>query len=228
VAYHIPGYQLGEVIGRGSMATVYVATELKTGAECAVKVPDPTFAKDARVLEGFVREARRVIDLGAHPNIVGVHRIDVGQDDSPQSPYVNGRVPYILMDRVAGRPLDQLITERGRLPLEAVVRIGTQVCSALAHAHESPMRLVHRDIKPANILVDPETWHAWVVDFGIAFTAAGTRPAGGSMFSGFGTWEYMAAEQFSGNATAASDIYAVGCVLYELVTGRQVFVPNGD
>jgi serine/threonine protein kinase len=226
MAYHIPGFQLDHIIGRGSMATVYAATDLTTGAECAVKIPDPTFARDTRSLGAFVREARRVMDLGPHPNIVAVHFIGQGHDDSPQSPYHNSQVPYILMERARGEALDQLIRRRGgRFPLNAIAHIGVQVCAALAHAHESSLRLVHRDIKPANILVDETTWRAQVADFGIAHAAEGTRPVGGSVFSGFGTWEYMAPEQFAAKASAASDLYAVGCVLYELATGRQAFVP---
>lgn len=204
-------YEIGERLGVGGMSEVYAATDQRLGRQVAVKflrseVDDPTAR--ARIES----EARAAAAL-SHPNIVNVY--DAGDHD--------GR-PYVVMELADSRSLGDLIREEGPLPPDRVRQIGGQVLSALAAAHAEGF--VHRDVKPANILVRDDG-SVKLADFGIAKSfadaAAGLTSAGLVM----GTPTYLSPEQAAGqSATPRSDLYAMGIVLYEALTGRPPF--TGD
>src|SRR5215469_3060295 len=202
-------YVLGEVLGTGGMATVWRATDEVLGREVAVKVLSPQFAADAGFVARFEREARHAAQL-SHPRLVTV--FDCGID--------NGTA-FIVMELVAGRTVRQVLDDARILPPGEAVGIAAAVCEALEVAHAAG--LVHRDIKPANIVVSGG--EVKVLDFGIARadgTAGGTRTLGV-----LGTAAYLSPEQASGRAAAPqSDLYSLGCVLFEMLTGSPPFTAD--
>jgi eukaryotic-like serine/threonine-protein kinase len=202
-------YVLREVLGTGGMATVWRATDQVLGREVAVKVLNPHFAADAGFVARFEREARHAARL-SHPGLVMV--FDSGID--------NGTA-FIVMELVAGRTLRQVLDGRGTLPLGEAVAIAAAVCEALEVAHAAG--LVHRDIKPANIVLSGG--EVKVLDFGIARaegSAGGTRTLGV-----LGTAAYLSPEQASGGqAGPQSDLYSLGCVLFEMLTGEPPFTAD--
>ena len=203
-------YRLDQVLGQGGMATIFRATDNKLGREVAVKVLRPEFGSDAQFVERFKHEARAAASLN-HPNIVQVY--DYGADPAG---------PYIVMEQVAGGDLSVALGEHGALPPTAVARTGQQVADALAAAHARG--LVHRDIKPSNILLSPDG-RVQVADFGIAHAAA-SSPVTSTGIT-LGSVLYFSPEQARGDAaTSASDIYSLGLVMYELLTGQRAF--SGD
>jgi serine/threonine-protein kinase len=188
------------------MAVVHEAEDTALGRQVAIKVLQPQFAADTAFVARFDREARAIAALN-HPGIVQVY--DVGND---------GGSPYIVEELVDGQPLKELI-RNSPLPVDRIIDIGVQVAKALDYAHQAGV--VHRDVKPQNILVSPRG-AAKLVDFGIAATAnvPGVTDAG----SVFGTAHYLAPEQAQGEPTTqATDVYALGVVLYEMATGRPPF-----
>ena len=200
-------YRLDELIGEGGMAIVYRAYDLVLSRPVAVKILRAQYGSEASFLRRFEREAQAAARL-AHPNIVNVY--DVGQDDG---------LYYIVMEYVRGQTLKQLILQRAPFRIDQAVYILRQVAAALDYAHQHG--LVHRDVKPQNILVDAQGVIK-VTDFGIAkgLTDASLTEAG----IGMGTVHYVSPEQARGEpATPASDIYALGVVLYEMLTGRLPF-----
>jgi eukaryotic-like serine/threonine-protein kinase len=203
-------YELHDVLGRGGMSVVHRATDRVLDRTVAVKVLPAAYAENPVLVERFSREARAVARL-SHPNIVGVY--DSGFDRT---------VHYIVMECVPGVSLAQLLKDRGPLPLAHAVEIATQVALALAAAHEA--RIVHRDIKPANVMVQP-SGTVKVLDFGIARArddADLTRTT-----TVLGSAPYMAPEvAMGGSADERSDIYSLGCVLYEMLTGRPPFMAD--
>ncbi len=199
-------YELQELIGGGGMADVYKLLDRAV----AVKILHQQYANDAEFVEKFRREATAAAKL-AHPNIVNIY--DVGEDGGSQ---------YIVMEYVSGPTLKEVIQQKGCLePIEAV-RIAKEIASALESAHRN--NLVHCDIKPHNILVMPDG-HIKVTDFGIArAVSASTMTYSGSVM---GSVHYFSPEQAKGTViTTKSDVYSLGVVLYEMLTGQLPF--NGE
>ena len=196
-------YRLGEKVAGGGMGTVYRATDEKLGRDVAVKVLAPNLAGDESFVERFRREALAAAGL-AHPNIANV--FDYGQEDGTH---------FIVMELAPGRDLSRVLREEGPLPADRVARIVPQICAALGHAHAAG--IVHRDIKPGNVIVD-ERDRVKVTDFGIARAAGDSKlTVTGSVL---GTAHYISPEQAAGaDLTPASDIYSLGIVTYELLTG---------
>ena len=197
-------YRIERELGRGGMATVYLARDEELDRPVALKILPEHLAGDEAFHARFLREARLASRL-SHPNVVRVY--DAGEAD--------GR-PFIVMEYVHGAAL----AEFGRLPAGRVVELGMQACRGLQHAHDSG--LVHRDIKPANLLVRDDGVLK-IADFGIARAAESTRHT--EVGTVLGTAAYLAPEQVAGaDATTASDVYALGAVLYELLSGRPPFM----
>lgn len=203
-------YELQELIGGGGMADVYKAQDKLLDRAVAVKILHQQYANDAEFVEKFRREATAAAKL-AHPNIVNIY--DVGEDGGSQ---------YIVMEYVSGPTLKEVIQQKGCLePIEAV-RIAKEIASALESAHRN--NLVHCDIKPHNILVMPDG-HIKVTDFGIArAVSVSTMTYSGSVM---GSVHYFSPEQAKGTViTTKSDVYSLGVVLYEMLTGQLPF--NGE
>ncbi|MCE9601572.1 MAG: protein kinase [Gemmatimonadetes bacterium] len=204
-------YDILSELGRGGMATVYLAHDLSLDRRVAIKVMSPQLAAVDGMAERFLLEARVAAAL-SHPHIVPIHAVRR-----------SGDLLYFVMKYVAGRSLDAVIAEVGPLRVPVVCRVLRQVGAALEAAHRSG--IVHRDIKPANILID-ERGDAVVADFGIARVAErrGLTQAGQTV----GTPEYMSPEQCSGESlTGAADQYSLGVVAYELLTGAPPFTGDG-
>ena len=200
-------YELGEVLGRGGMGVVYRARDLALERVVAVKCLPATSADDAVAVARFEREALAAAAL-PHPNIVTV--FDAGRD---------GVERFIVMECVTGRSLDRILSETGALEWRLAVTVGRQVASALAAAHQAG--IVHRDIKPGNVMLD-DAGTAKVLDFGIVRLDQGATLT--QTATVLGSAQYLAPELAHGaEADARSDIYALGCVLYELLTGRPPF-----
>ena len=203
-------YRLTEQIGMGGMAIVYRAVDLRTGHNVAVKVLRPEFNEDREFIGRFQREAEAASKM-THHNIVNL--LDVGMD---------GDNRYLVMEYVEGKTLKEVIQERGKLSAPLACQITIRILSALEHAHRNG--IVHRDIKPQNILVHADG-HIKVADFGIARIADSATLTKGDHV--MGSVHYFSPEQArGGGATAASDIYSTGVVLYEMLTGRVPF--DGD
>jgi serine/threonine-protein kinase len=203
-------YEIQRELGRGAMATVYLARDLRHERPVALKVMNPALSLG---VERFMLEIRMVARL-RHPHILPLH-------DSGKA----GDLVYYVMPYVEGETLQQRIQRDGPLSLNVALRIGGEVADALAYAHKHGV--IHRDIKPANILI--EDGHAVVTDFGIALaiTAAGD-PRLTSSGMAIGTPAYMSPEQIAGGGSldGRSDVYSLACVLYETLSGRSPF--EGD
>ncbi|MBD1379999.1 Stk1 family PASTA domain-containing Ser/Thr kinase [Metabacillus arenae] len=200
-------YKIQEVIGGGGMANVYLARDVILEREVAVKVLRFDFANDEEFIRRFRREAQSATSL-AHPNIVSIY--DVGEEED---------IYYIVMEYVEGQTLKQYIQQNAPLHPREALNIIEQIVSAIAHAHEN--QIVHRDIKPHNILIDHHG-NVKVTDFGIAMALSSTTIT--QTNSVLGSVHYLSPEQARGGlATKKSDIYAIGIVLFELLTGRLPF-----
>jgi serine/threonine protein kinase len=200
-------YRLEEVLGHGGMALVYRAWDDELERPVAVKLLADNLARDEQLRRRFLREARTAARL-AHPNIVEIY--DSGELD--------GRL-YIVMEYVEGKTLAEILRGQGPLPPAEATQLALQLCAGLDHAHERG--IVHRDIKPQNLLVQEDDILK-IADFGIAKPDGATTltEAGGII----GTAAYLAPEQLSGEVvTPAADIYALGVVLYEMLTGRPPY-----
>ena len=199
-------YALAEVLGTGGMATVWRARDEVLGREVAVKVLSPPYAADPGFAARFEREARHAAAV-SHPRLVTV--FDCG---------VDGGTPYLVMELVTGRTLRHVLDEAGPLPAGQAGAIAAAVCEGLEAAHAAG--LVHRDIKPANIIL--AGGEVKILDFGIA-RAEGTA-AGTATGIVLGTAAYLSPEQAAGRpAGPSSDLYALGCVLFEMLTGAPPF-----
>jgi serine/threonine-protein kinase len=211
----IGGYRIEGAIGEGGMGVVYRATQLALDRTVAIKVISPKLARDPGFRERFMREARLAASID-HANVVPVH--EAGED--------NGML-YLAMRFVDGQDLRALVASTGRLDPQRAAAITQQVGSALDAAHERG--LVHRDIKPANILVVTNGHdHAYLTDFGLTkhvSTDLGLTKTG----EWVGTVDYAAPEQISGlPVDARTDVYALGCVLYQTLTGEVPYVRDSD
>lgn len=206
-------YHLGAKIGTGGMADVYAAVDELLGREVAVKMMRPDLARDENFLERFRREAQNAAKLN-HPAIVAVY-------DTGQTPPEDGSVPYIVMERVQGETLRDIVQEYGKMRLTDAAAIMSQVLEALHFSHEAG--IIHRDIKPANIMIT-NTGAVKVMDFGIARALSDSSSAMTQTAAVIGTAQYLSPEQARGkSADSRSDIYAAGCVFYELATGQPPF-----
>src|SRR5882757_4627808 len=202
-------YRVISRLGSGGMADVYLAQDQLLGREVAVKVLHQHFAEDQEFVERFRREASSAAAL-SHPNIVGI--FDRGE--------WNGTY-YIAMEYVAGRSLKSIVREDGPLDPIVAIDIVIQILRAARFAHRRGV--IHRDLKPHNVILDEEG-RARVTDFGIARAGASDMTMTGSIM---GTAQYLSPEQAQGHAVSeTSDLYAVGVVLYELLTGNVPF--EGD
>jgi serine/threonine-protein kinase len=201
-------YRLEARIAAGGMSTVYRALDETLERQVAVKLMNREVASDSDQLERFRREARAVAQL-SHPHIVGV--IDAGEDDSR---------PYIVFEYVEGETLKDRIRRLGRLPITEAVAYAIEIARALGAAHAR--HIVHRDVKPQNVLIDHEG-SAKVTDFGIARTLEEDGlTADGRVL---GTTDYVSPEQALGqDVTGQSDLYSLGVVLYEMLTGEVPFI----
>lgn len=200
-------YRIEKTIGGGGMANVYLAQDMILDREVAIKVLRLEFANDPEFIARFDREAQAATSL-THPNIVSIY--DVGEE---------GNILYMVMEYVEGSTLKEFIQEHGRLEVEQSIQIMKQLTDAIAHAHANG--LVHRDIKPQNILMD-EYGNVKITDFGIAVALSATSLT--QTNSILGSVHYLSPEQARGGmATRKSDIYALGIVLYELLTGQVPF-----
>ena len=200
-------YKIQSLIGTGGMAAVYLAKDLILDRLVAIKVLRLDFRQNDDAMRRFRREALSATQL-THPNIVGVY--DVGQSQE---------MNYIVMEYVEGTDLKDYVRQKGALhPIEAV-RIMMQIVSAIAAAHQN--RIIHRDIKPQNILIDKEG-NVKITDFGIAVALSDTSLTQTNTL--LGSVHYLSPEQAKGGmATIQTDIYALGIVLYELLTGKVPF-----
>jgi eukaryotic-like serine/threonine-protein kinase len=200
-------YAVERKLGRGGMATVELAEDRELGRRVAVKRLDVSLAGDPVFHQRFLREAKLAAAL-SHPNLVAVY--DVGEDDG---------LPYIVMEYVDGETLAELMRREGPMPADRAVDLLLQLCAGLEHAHAAG--LVHRDIKPQNLLIRRDGV-AKIADFGIARTLQSTQLT--QVGTVLGTASYLAPEQAAGErVTAAADIYSVGVVGYELVSGRTPY-----
>jgi len=209
-------YKLERLIATGGMGQVWEATDNRLGRRVAVKVLKQEFSSDPEFLERFRAEARTVAMLN-HPGIAAVH--DYGETDIDGE----GRTAYLVMELINGEPLNSVIKRSGRLSLRHALDMLEQTGRALQVAHAAG--LVHRDVKPGNILITPNG-QVKLTDFGIAkaVDAAPVTQTGMVM----GTAQYIAPEQALGqDATAASDVYSLGVVGYESVSGKRPFVGDG-
>lgn len=202
-------YQLVAQQGSGGMSVIYKSVDRALGRTVAIKILRPSLTNDPSFLEKFRNEARAVANL-SHPNIVTVY--DVGSD---------GPTHYIVMELVEGTDLKKIIKENGALPIDRSIDIAVQICAGLGYAHRSG--LVHADVKPQNMLVTPEDV-VKVTDFGIAQALSNTQPQQRAEVV-WGSPHYFAPEQARGEQPSPqADVYAVGVVLFELLTGELPYV----
>jgi tRNA A-37 threonylcarbamoyl transferase component Bud32 len=209
-------YRLDAVIGRGGMSTVYKAFDTVLERAVAIKLMHREITTDSDQLERFRREARSVAQLN-HPHVVTV--IDAGEEPSPDEAQPDVGTPYIVLEYVDGETLKSLIRRDGPLEIPQALAYAIEMARALGAAHER--QIVHRDVKPHNILIDPEG-RAKITDFGIArsLSEEGLTMAGRVL----GTTDYVSPEQALGQAvTPQSDLYSLGIVLYEMLTGDVPF-----
>lgn len=213
-------YRIEGSIGEGAMAHVYLAHDPSIDRWLAIKVLKAEFRNDPEIVQRFLAESRAAGML-SHAHIVTI--FDVGEADG---------VPYIAMERLEGKPLDEILADEGRITVERALALGAQVADALAYAHRQGV--VHRDIKPSNILVCDRGRTAKLLDFGIARIdgrdGARAEQDAQCTLAGqiMGTPRYMSPEQAMGlPVDARTDLFSLGAVLYEMVTGKPAFPGTG-
>jgi serine/threonine protein kinase len=201
-------YRLENLVARSGMASIYRGTDLQSGRPVAIKIPHPEVEADPLFYDRFKREEEIGKKLD-HPGVMKVY----GDDD-------RSRV-YMVMEWVDGRLLRQILIEQKKLPVDRAIRITLGICEALEYIHGKGV--VHRDLKPENIMVDRED-HVKLIDFGIAGSAGMRRLTFARLTRAMGTPDYISPEQVkSKRGDARSDIYALGVMLYEMLTGEVPF-----
>lgn len=210
-------YELGEILGFGGMSEVHKARDVRLHRDVAIKILRADLARDPNFYQRFRREAKHTASLN-HPSIVAVY--DTGEAQTP-----NGNLPFLVMEYVDGHTVGKLIQRHGAMPPRRAISIIADVCTALEFSHSRG--IVHRDIKPANIMVTP-TGAVKVMDFGIARAMNATTGDRLTATSAVvGTAQYFSPEQARGQQVdARTDVYSLGCVLYEMLTGQALF--TGD
>jgi eukaryotic-like serine/threonine-protein kinase len=206
-------YRIDSVVARSGMATIYRGVDLRNGRQVAIKVPHPEIESDPALFDRFQREA----EIGAaldHPGVMKVYQ------DADRS-----RV-YMVMEWVDGRLLREILAEKGKLPADRAIRIAVAICDVLEYIHAHGV--VHRDLKPENIMVDDHD-RIKLIDFGIAGKTGSRRITFTKLSQVMGTPEYISPEQVKGKrGDGRSDVYALGVMLFEMLTGRTPFSgPNG-
>jgi serine/threonine-protein kinase len=201
-------YRLENLVARSGMASIYKATELENGRTVAIKIPHPEVEADPLFYDRFKREE----EIGKKLDHPAVMRVYADADRS--------RV-YMVMEWVEGRLLRQILIEQKKLPIDRAIRITLGICDALEYIHSKGV--VHRDLKPENIMVDAND-HVKLIDFGIAGSAGMRRLTFARLTQAMGTPDYISPEQVkSKRGDARSDIYALGVMLYEMLTGEVPF-----
>ncbi len=205
-------YRIENVVARSGMASIFRGTDLRDGRAVAIKIPHPEMESDPVFFERFHREE----EIGARLDHPGVMKVFADNDRS--------RV-YMVMEWVDGRLLRQILNEQKKLPVERAVRIAVGICEALDYIHTHGV--VHRDLKPENIMVNGND-RVKLIDFGIAANAGSRRITFTKLSETMGTPDYISPEQVKGKrGDARSDIYALGVMLYEMLTGKVPFTgPN--
>ena len=208
----LDSYRIESLVARSGMASIFRGTDTRTGRQVAIKVPHPEMEGDPVLYDRFHREE----EIGAtldHPAVMKVMT-------------ENGRSQlYMVMEWVEGRLLREILREKGKLPAERAVRIALGICAALEYIHSQGV--VHRDLKPENIMVDAED-RVKLIDFGIAGKEGARRLTFAKFSQTLGTPDYISPEQIKGKrGDGRSDIYALGVMLYEMLTGKMPFTgPN--
>jgi serine/threonine-protein kinase len=208
-------YQVGELLGYGGMAEVHRGRDLRLGRDVAIKMLRTDLARDNTFQMRFRREAQNAASLN-HPAIVAVY--DTGEERAP----TGEALPYIVMEFVNGHTLKEVLAAEGRLMPRRALEITADICAALEFSHRHG--IIHRDIKPGNVMLT-QTGQVKVMDFGIARALASGATTMTQTSAVIGTAQYLSPEQARGEAVdARSDVYAAGCVLFELLCGHPPFV----
>ena len=201
-------YRIENLVARSGMASIFRATDVRTGRPVALKIPHPEMEADVVLYDRFQREQ----DIGQkldHPNVMKV------------MPNNHASQVYMVMEWVDGRLLRQILMEKRKLPIERAVDLTKKICDALDYIHRHGV--VHRDLKPENIMVDDED-HVKLIDFGIAGHEGSRRLTFAKLSQLMGTPDYISPEQVKGKrGDGRSDIYAVGVMFYEMLTGKVPF-----
>lgn len=204
----VDDYKIESVVASGGMASIFRANDLRTGQSVALKVPHPQAECDPVFFDRFNREAEIGKKLD-HPAVVKVLHHD------------RRKRLYMVTEWADGRLLREILAEEGTLPAERAIKIATAICDALEYMHNQGV--VHRDLKPENIFVDSED-RIKIIDFGIAATAGARRLTFGKLSHVMGSPDYISPEQVKGKrGDSRSDIYALGVILYEMLTGQVPF-----
>ncbi|GID32711.1 Stk1 family PASTA domain-containing Ser/Thr kinase [Paractinoplanes brasiliensis] len=208
-------YQVGELLGYGGMAEVHRGRDLRLGRDVAIKMLRTDLARDATFQERFRREAQNSAALN-HPAIVAVY--DTGEEISS----TGEKLPFIVMEFVNGRTLKEVLAQEQRIPPRRALEMIADICAALEFSHRHG--IIHRDIKPGNVMIT-QNGQVKVMDFGIARALASGATTMTQTSAVIGTAQYLSPEQARGESVdARSDVYAAGCVLFELLVGHPPFV----
>jgi serine/threonine-protein kinase len=201
-------YRIDQLVARSGMASIFRATDLNNNRQVAIKIPHPEMESDPVFFERFQREQ----EIGAKLDHPGVMKVFNSEERSQI---------YMVMEWVDGRLLRQVLNEQRKLPIERAVRTALAICDALDHIHTRGV--VHRDLKPENIMVDAQD-QIKLIDFGIAANVGSRRITFAKLSQTMGTPDYISPEQVRGKrGDARSDIYALGVMLYEMLTGKVPF-----